>query len=765
MMATNLPSGSNTGKMYKKPIKKNVGLRAFFPEMPSNMSNLEKAKIWVKRHNNNYFMGWTQEQLQNLDPIVRPLTIITPELYKRHMNRSEYCRIVKLKYCLESDADWAKDFRRRLGTDSSKGGFRSLGEAKLYATQLWRQYSELYDVHRARIGNSNSRSSLEKHHSLDGSARRGPKPIRLTSAGSSIPTSSASLLTMTGTDLHSLVSPYRHEDEKILSLHLPSRDDSHHSQLTEFPSSSSLNRSTVIKVEREDKYEMPSTVNTDVQSWPVDSNKVSSTHDMPVFPSVDQMELSILERVDVLLRRRRKDFFLGYTEDQLRSLSPYERPLTTVTEKEYQEYLFSDEGQLTSALATVFDLTEPWAFRFKKMLHLSAEDGGFSTWADVKQELYILLQNHLSGGSQFHDSSSTTMIDNTHGNLLSLDSDLPSTSGLVEKNPENFEYSTPNSSLIAGRDTIKDQTGSVYFNSGILNIKRLNSHKKSPDSSDRTVTSQASPSVPETTEDAITIDDDTNSEDNFTGAVHAPSNQSPSNPGKVGDELWVATGAGSADHRLDSSRLPFHPQMSDSNITITSSLDRNSLPTLPGFSSATTVISNPGRFSSPLNKVASRIPSLDMTIYGRNQVGLDITDCPSSSEPRNMSRIMSRYSSQSTVPAESSPGSSSRGAGESVTLKSLSRQSSVLSNSHRSTSKSFVAKLWTLRDKLAERCREDPAVSLHDKLRPHLKLIRNQLGETYTLPNTVEECMADLFLVTLEQELEKPSQTYLENNS
>ena len=86
-MANNLPSGSNTGKMYKKPIKKNVGLRAFFPEMPSSMSNLEKAKVWVKRHNNNYFMGWTQEQLQNLDHIVRPLTIITPELYKRHMNR------------------------------------------------------------------------------------------------------------------------------------------------------------------------------------------------------------------------------------------------------------------------------------------------------------------------------------------------------------------------------------------------------------------------------------------------------------------------------------------------------------------------------------------------------------------------------------------------------------------------------------------------------------------------------------------------------
>lgn len=763
-MANNLPSGSNTGKMYKKPIKKNVGLRAFFPEMPSSMSNLEKAKIWVKRHNNNYFMGWTQEQLQNLDPIVRPLTIITPELYKRHMNRSEYCRIVKLKYCLESDADWAKDFRRRLGTDSSKGGFRSLGEAKLYATQLWRQYSELYDVHRARIGNNNSRASMEKHHSLDGSSRA-PKPIRLTSSGSSIATSAASLLTMSGSDLHSLVSPYRREDEKILSLHLPSMDDAHHNQLTEFPSSSSLNRSPVIKVEREDKYEVPPTITSDAQSWPVDSNKVSSTYDTPVFPSVDQMELSILERVDVLLRRRRKDFFLGYTEDQLRNLSPYERPLATVTEKEYQEYLFSDEGQLTSALATVFDLTEPWAFRFKKMLHLSPEDGGFSTWADVKQELYILLQNHLSGNSQFHDSGTTSLLENTHGNLPSLDSDLPSTSGLVEKNTENFDYSTPNSSLAAGRDSLKDQAGTVYYNSGVLSIGRLKSQKKSPDSSERTVTSQASPSAPETTEDAITIDDDTNSEDNFTGGVHAPSNQSPSNPGKVGDEMWVASGSTSTDHRLESGRNPFQQQISNSSISITSSIDRNSLTsTSSGYSSATAIISTPSRFSSPINKVGARIPSLDLSLFGRNQVGIDVSDCPSSSEPRNISRIMSRYSSQSAVAMESSPGNS--GGGESVSLKSSNRASNILSNPHHSTSKSFVAKLWALRDKLAERCREDPGISWHDKLRPHLKLIRAQLGETYTLPNTVQECMADLFLVTLQQELlEKPSTAYMETNS
>ena len=639
-----------------------------------------------------------------------------------------------------------------------------LGEAKLYATQLWRQYSELYDVHRARIGNSNSRASLEKLHSLDASSSRAPKSIRLTSTGSSITTSSASLLTMPNSDLHSLVSPYRREDEKILSLHLPSLDDSHHNQLTEFPSSSSLNRSPVIKVEREDKYEVASVLSSDTQSWPVDSNKVSSTHDTPVFPSVDQMELSILERVDVLLRRRRKDFFLGYNEDQLRNLSPYERPLTTVTEKEYQEYLFSEEGQLTSALATVFDLTEPWAFRFKKMLHLSPEDGGFSTWADVKQELYILLQNHLSGGNHFHDSSSASLLENTHGNLASLDNDLPSTSGLIEKNGENFDYSTPNSSLAGERDSLKDSAGAVYFNTGVLSIGRINTQKKSPDSSERTVTSQASPSALETTEEAITIDDDTNSEDNFTGGVHAPSNQSPSNTGKVGDELWVATGSNNTDHRLESSRNPFQQQISDPGISITSSIDRNPItPISSGYSSAAAVISTPSRFSSPVTKISTRIPSLDLTLFSRNQGGIDASNC-SSNDSRNIPRVMSRYSSQSTIGMESSPGNN--GGVESPSLKPLNRTNNVLSNPHHSTSKSFVAKLWSLRDKLAERCREDPGISWHDKLRPHLKLIRTQLGETYTLPNTVQECMADLFLVTLQQELfEKPPPTYMETNS
>ncbi|CAI9716408.1 Hypothetical predicted protein [Octopus vulgaris] len=744
MMANNLPAG----KMYKKPIKKNVGLRAFFPEMPISMSNLEKAKIWVKRHNNNYFMGWTQEQLQSLDPIVRPLTIITPELYKRHMNRSEYCRIVKLKYCLESDADWAKEFRRRLGTDSSKGGFRSLGEAKLYATQLWRQYSELYDVHRARIGNSNSRASLEKHHSLDGSSRD-TKAIHI-SSGSAISSSAASLLPLSGSP-DSLIPPFRREDDKLLSLHLASMDESNNHHLNEFPSSSSLNISPLIKVEREEKFESSSTTISNETNWSVDNNKVSSSHNTPVFPSVDQMELSILERVDVLLRRRRKDFFLGYTEDQLRNLSPFERPLTTVTEKEYQEYLFSDEGQLTSALATVFDLTEPWAFRFKKMLHLSPEEGGFATWPDVKQELYVLLQNHLSGNSNSQESVVPSMLDGSHGTMpsLSLDSDLPSTSGLVERASENIDFTNTSSSMLLGKDSLKESTISL-FSSGILN-GRLTSQKKSPDSSDRTVVSQASPSAPETTEDAITIDDDTNSEDNFAAGNQSQMKSPPvSSNGPSIDNIWSTNNSSSNDHRRAANHLQ-QQFLSDSSVSITSSIERSGH-SVTAVSSSLSAMATPNRFGSPLGKVSNRI-SLDLASFGRNQGNSEQLEC-SPMEPRN-SRVVPRFSSQSAMAMDT-------GSVEVPTVKTSNRSnpsrlvvagSNSLYSNNNSSSKSLVSKLWSLRDKLAERCRDDPAVSWHDKLRPHLKLIRSQLGETYTLPSSVHESIADLFLVTLQLEL------------
>jgi len=40
-----------------------------------------------------------------------------------HGFRSEYCRNVKLKFCLEADALWSREFRERLQKPANEGGF------------------------------------------------------------------------------------------------------------------------------------------------------------------------------------------------------------------------------------------------------------------------------------------------------------------------------------------------------------------------------------------------------------------------------------------------------------------------------------------------------------------------------------------------------------------------------------------------------------------------------------------------------------------
>ncbi len=62
-------------------------MRYLFPAPNEGLSLLEKARIWVARHDYKYFVGWNEEQLQKVDPALRPVCPITPELYKMHMNR------------------------------------------------------------------------------------------------------------------------------------------------------------------------------------------------------------------------------------------------------------------------------------------------------------------------------------------------------------------------------------------------------------------------------------------------------------------------------------------------------------------------------------------------------------------------------------------------------------------------------------------------------------------------------------------------------
>jgi hypothetical protein len=77
--------------------RKLIGMRFLFPPLSDDLSLLEKARVWVARHEHKYFVGWTEAELARIDPQLRPLTPITPQLYKLHMNRLDFHLICTFK--------------------------------------------------------------------------------------------------------------------------------------------------------------------------------------------------------------------------------------------------------------------------------------------------------------------------------------------------------------------------------------------------------------------------------------------------------------------------------------------------------------------------------------------------------------------------------------------------------------------------------------------------------------------------------------------
>lgn len=124
------------------------GLSYLFPSFSDHgMSLLDKVRITVARHKNNYFLGWTADQLSRLDPVVRPKVPVTPAVYREYCHRNAMKYDSNLQFACESPEPWAAEFRTRLTLPPADGGFSSLCEVKLEAGRLWREHSGRYRMH------------------------------------------------------------------------------------------------------------------------------------------------------------------------------------------------------------------------------------------------------------------------------------------------------------------------------------------------------------------------------------------------------------------------------------------------------------------------------------------------------------------------------------------------------------------------------------------------------------------------------------------
>lgn len=144
-----------------------------FPDLPSQLSVLEKVKVISTRHQHDYFQGWTRQQLTDsiLADHIKPREPITKEDLKRELTRNELIRNRKLSYCIEMAATnnsptWSTDFIK----DIENGTLKSLTQAKDAATVLWKQHSSTYDQSKAvqvPALEANGHNVLKKRHSTE----------------------------------------------------------------------------------------------------------------------------------------------------------------------------------------------------------------------------------------------------------------------------------------------------------------------------------------------------------------------------------------------------------------------------------------------------------------------------------------------------------------------------------------------------------------------------------------------------------------------
>ncbi|KAL5018014.1 hypothetical protein ScPMuIL_003736 [Solemya velum] len=649
---------------YKTPVhkcKKNVGLKAFFPEMPCGLSNLDKACVWVKRHNNNYFVGWTQEQLEAVDHTVRPLTIITPELYKRHMNRSEYCRIVKLKYCLESDADWAKDFRHRLSTKSNDGGFKSLGEAKLSATELWRKYSEHYDAQRARV--CPPRQTLRKHY-------------------------------LTNFALHKMKKSRVSDAEKQTMSNRP-----RHLPCVQNPKSTTSEFSNLENGERIKNQIMAVTspiIKHEISDEPFEENFTSSAaHEIlkpmmdTLFPCMQYLDATVYEKVKILLERKNNNFFLDWRSDDLISVEAAVRPFRSVDQSAYQNYQLSEEGQITLTLAKIYGDFSPLARAFIEKMSLPPQEGGYDTWDQFKTDIFQLMHQYDARRSSKQCPVSTMNAYATESFQVTVNS---SYSPDAVRDDKNLQFPTDRPCMVS------------------------------------------STMVPEFGDGQTT-----QSIQNKTGLMHT---QKRLRPFENSEEARMDA--------ISSNDLANSPDRPRENVEIKHSLDQNQEPCVNNVPSEYSQLhSSPAQSETvsterrtSLNNETNVLKGNSLNFCRSDKINSLSSLNASSQEPQNTTILNTLMDPLLTHNPRQS-------------YRNASLQNVAPVTPHVMKSESMQRAMWKMRDKIANSCLDNPVLSWHDRLRPHLPLIRDHLGETYTLPSTVPECMADLVLVTLHKGLQK----------
>ena len=396
------------------------GLSYLFPSLNDHkLSLLDKVWITVVRHKNNYFLGWQEDTLATVDPLIRPKMVVTPELYREYCHRNAMKYDSNLQFCMESPEPWACEFREKLRRAPCQGGFGSLCEVKLEAGRLWREYSGKYRMHNivkwhmdmnnmttttsggaaaAEASPTDAEQSkcdalvspVLQHQRADGSKLQ----MKSESPGSASPVDA------TGQDLPGLGAGSRVEMDLIQKPN--AIDDDRSAQLSR---SSGSNDAGPVK---------PACAPNIVR--PVAACKPADTHHSPPSRAADSFDdgcgppqldslfrplpknLSVFEQMCIWLERHHRNYFVGYSAAELAHLDEHLRPQTLVTKEVFEKHVSESMMDVLGKVETIMRCDEPWARAYQEKLR--GFDGGFVSFEEALTQAVILWATRQASSSQ-----------------------------------------------------------------------------------------------------------------------------------------------------------------------------------------------------------------------------------------------------------------------------------------------------------------------------------------------------------------------------
>ena len=379
------------------------GLSYLFPSLAEhNLSLLDKVKVTVIRHKNNYFLGWSDDQLSKIDPLIRPKMKVTTELYKEYCHRNAMKYDSNLQFAMESPEPWAQEFRDKLMKPPSHGGFSSLCEVKLEAGRLWRQYSGKYRMHNIvkwhmdlnNATKSTAPGGSGEEEMCDPSDSPPPPPLPVNK-----PHIDALLTSPTSQPRDSNLPIAREahtsqETRETLQHRLRQRVDSRSNLNNQEALNMIIDKSPAKNVDgKEVKKENPvptahSTACDGVSNQETPSN--ISEHNL--FNPLPKY-LSVFEQVCIWLERHRHNYFLGYPWEKVCQLPELVRPHFPVSEHVFRTFVPESMVDVLSKIDLMVNSDTAWGRSFQDKLQKSRDEGGFLSFEDALTEAVILWES------------------------------------------------------------------------------------------------------------------------------------------------------------------------------------------------------------------------------------------------------------------------------------------------------------------------------------------------------------------------------------